>query len=152
MAGKWGLGHEGSTGLPTRQGFDFFFGYLDQHHAHNYYPSFLIRDEQRVMLDNEVPGEGEFGQGVATQKRQYSHDLIVEEALELCPTFRRPTVFPVSSVDHPSRQQRGRQSREWRYRTTVSTRTKTGPNPRRAHAAMISRMDRDIGRLDGSTE
>ena len=34
LYGKWGLGHEGSTGLPTRQGFDQFFGYLDQHHAH----------------------------------------------------------------------------------------------------------------------
>ena len=41
--GKWGLGHEGSDGIPTKQGFDSFFGYLDQHHAHNYYPSFLIR-------------------------------------------------------------------------------------------------------------
>jgi len=45
MFGKWGLGHEGSTGLPTRQGFDEFFGYLDQQHAHNYYPSFLIANE-----------------------------------------------------------------------------------------------------------
>ena len=45
LAGKWGLGHEKSSGLPTRQGFDHFFGYLDQHHAHNYYPSFLVRGE-----------------------------------------------------------------------------------------------------------
>ena len=36
LMGKWGLGHENSSGLPTRQGFDSFFGYLDQHHAHNY--------------------------------------------------------------------------------------------------------------------
>ena len=35
LIGKWGLGHEGSTGLPTNQGFDYFFGYLDQTHAHN---------------------------------------------------------------------------------------------------------------------
>ena len=56
MFGKWGLGHEGSSGLPTRQGFDAFYGYLDQHHAHNYYPSFLVRDEKRVLLANVVPG------------------------------------------------------------------------------------------------
>src|SRR2546425_9728826 len=40
LVGKWGLGAEGSPGIPTRQGFDFFFGYLDQTHAHNYYPTF----------------------------------------------------------------------------------------------------------------
>ena len=36
--------------MPTRQGFDFFYGYLDQVHAHNYYPAFLMRNEQRVPL------------------------------------------------------------------------------------------------------
>src|SRR5688500_16637036 len=41
--GKWGLGGPGSTGVPNRQGFDFFFGYLDQRQAHNYYP----RSEER---------------------------------------------------------------------------------------------------------
>ena len=41
LCGKWGLGHEGSDGLPTRQGFDLFYGYLDQHHAHNYYLGLL---------------------------------------------------------------------------------------------------------------
>jgi len=37
--GKWGLGDAGTTGAPTRQGFDEFFGYLHQVHAHSYYPS-----------------------------------------------------------------------------------------------------------------
>ena len=54
MYGKWGLGHEGSSGLPTRQGFDAFYGYLDQHHAHNYYPTFLVSNERRVKLANVV--------------------------------------------------------------------------------------------------
>ena len=58
QVGKWGLGHEGSTGLPTRQGFDFFFGYLDQHHAHLFYPTFLVKNEKRVKLRNIVPDEG----------------------------------------------------------------------------------------------
>ena len=35
LCGKWGLGHEGSSGVPTKKGFDYFYGYLDQHHAHN---------------------------------------------------------------------------------------------------------------------
>src|SRR5439155_12351515 len=81
LVGKWGLGDEGSAGVPTRQGFDSFYGYLDQRHAHNYYPTFLMRDEQRVPLRNVVPGPGEFGTGVATKKMDYSHDLMAEEAL-----------------------------------------------------------------------
>lgn len=40
----------------TRQGFQHFFGYLNQHHAHNYYPAFLIRGEKRESLKNVVPG------------------------------------------------------------------------------------------------
>ncbi len=44
LVGKWGLGEGGSTGAPTRQGFDHFFGYLNQVHAHNSYPDFLWRE------------------------------------------------------------------------------------------------------------
>ena len=50
LVGKWGLGEEGSTGVPNRKGFDYFFGYLNQHHAHNYYPDFLWRNEEKVPL------------------------------------------------------------------------------------------------------
>ena len=44
--GKWGLGNEGTDGLPTKQGFDTFYGYLHQGHAHNFYPTFLINNER----------------------------------------------------------------------------------------------------------
>jgi len=81
QVGKWGLGHEGSTGVPTRQGFDFFFGYLDQHHAHLYYPTFLVKNEQRVKLRNVVPNEGQWGQGIASVKVDYSSALMIEETL-----------------------------------------------------------------------
>ena len=81
QVGKWGLGHEGSTGLPTRQGFDFFFGYLDQHHAHLFYPTFLVKNEKRVNLRNIVPDEGQWGQGVASKKIDYSPALMNKETL-----------------------------------------------------------------------
>ena len=73
LIGKWGIGHEGSTGVPTKKGFDYFFGYLDQSHAHNYYTDFLLRNEQRVQLDNVVPNPGRWGQGVATVKKPVSY-------------------------------------------------------------------------------
>ena len=47
LIGKWGLGEPGTTGLPTRQGFDVFYGFLNQHHAHNYWPEYLWRGEKK---------------------------------------------------------------------------------------------------------
>ena len=81
VIGKWALGSEGSTSVPTKQGFDYFYGYLNQTHAHNYYPHFLIRNESQVALKNVVPNPGIHGEGVATRKIQYSHDLLTHEAL-----------------------------------------------------------------------
>jgi len=54
LVGKWGLGEIGSTGEPTRQGFDYFFGYVNQVHAHNYYPEFLWRNTEKVKLEGNV--------------------------------------------------------------------------------------------------
>ena len=54
LVGKWGLGHEGSTGVPTKQGFDEFFGYLDQHHAHNFYPTFLVVFKSSSLTKNKI--------------------------------------------------------------------------------------------------
>ena len=54
LIGKWGLGMNGTGGHPNRQGFDYFFGYLSQHHAHNYWPTFLWRNEEKVGLPNVV--------------------------------------------------------------------------------------------------
>jgi len=58
IIGKWGLGEEASTGIPTRQGFDYFYGYLSQIHAHNYYPEYLWRNEQKVAHANSLAEGG----------------------------------------------------------------------------------------------
>jgi arylsulfatase A-like enzyme len=49
LIGKWGLGNvgEAESGLPRKQGFDYFYGYLSQHHAHNHFPDYLWRNERR---------------------------------------------------------------------------------------------------------
>ena len=56
LFGKWGLGEAETTGYPTRQGFDEFFGYVNQVHAHNYYPDFLWKGEDRFPLAGNVEG------------------------------------------------------------------------------------------------
>ncbi|HJQ35081.1 MAG TPA: sulfatase-like hydrolase/transferase, partial [Pyrinomonadaceae bacterium] len=64
VIGKWGLGEPETTGVPGRQGFDYFFGYLNQNHAHNYYPDYLWLGDERVNIP----------------KGTYSHDLFTREA------------------------------------------------------------------------
>ena len=44
--GKWGAGGRGSTGVPEKHGFDVFFGYYDQVHAHSFYPPYLVRNSR----------------------------------------------------------------------------------------------------------
>gem|GEM_PF-400562 len=146
LFGKWGLGHEGSDGVPTRRGFDAFFGYLDQHHAHNYYPAFLMRGEQRVVLPNVVPGDGEFGGGVATEKREYSHDRIMREAMAFIEGHRDQPFFLYLALTIPhANNEAGNAGMEVPDLGEYAGRD--WPAPQKAHAAMISRMDADIGRM-----
>lgn len=146
MIGKWGLGHEGSTGLPTKQGFDYFFGYLDQHHAHNYYPHFLIRNGKRVKLKNVVPGAGKWGQGVATKKVEYSHDLMAEEALAFLDRnkAKRFFLYLPFTIPHANNEARNKGMEVPDYGIYQD---KDWPEAQKGHAAMITRMDRDIGRI-----
>src|SRR5512138_1767250 len=53
LIGKWGLGNEDTTGVPQKQGFDVFLGYLDQTHAHDYYPTHLWRYDDRTGFDDK---------------------------------------------------------------------------------------------------
>ena len=146
LIGKWGLGHEGSSGLPTRQGFDQFYGYLDQHHAHNYYPSFLVRNESRVALNNVVPREGKFGQGVASKKVDYSHDLITREALAFVDRHHDRPFFLYWSltIPHANNEARAKGMEVPDYGIYSD---RAWPEPQKGHAAMITRMDSDVGRL-----
>ncbi len=144
--GKWGVGEEGGTGAPTRKGFDYFFGYVDQTQAHNYYPTFLVRNDTRVPLPNVVPDEGRYGQGVASKKVVYSDDLFEPEALGFVEKNRdRPfLLYLASTLPHANDEAKddGMEipglgpyaDRDW-------------PAPEKGKAAMIARLDEDVGRL-----
>ena len=92
LIGKWGLGGPGSTGEPNRMGFDHFYGYLCQRIAHNYYPSYLWRNREKVPLENayfyphqKLPAEADPLDVKSLRRvcpgRQYAPDLMAEEAL-----------------------------------------------------------------------
>jgi len=146
LCGKWGLGKEGDTGLPTRQGFDYFFGYLDQGHAHNYYPTYLIKNEQRVPLPNVVPNEGRLGRGVASEKKVYSHDLVMKEAFDFVERSQGEPFFLYLALTIPHANNEAKE-KGMEVPSLGQYANRDWPEPEKGRAAMISYMDRDIGRL-----
>jgi len=146
LIGKWGLGEAGTTGVPNRQGFDYFFGYLNQRHAHNYYPTFLWRNEEQVKLRNVVPDEDKEGAGNSTNRLDYSHDLIAEESLKFIEqNSRSPFVLYLALTIPHANNEAGKKGMEVPDQGEFAS--KDWPEQERAKAAMITRMDRDVGRL-----
>ena len=148
LAGKWGLGHEGSLGIPTKQGFDFFFGYLDQTHAHNYWPTFLVRNEERVKLKNVVPNEGKDGQGTASERVEYSDDLIHREALSFIEKNKERPFFLYLATTLPHANNEAR-NKGMEIPDLGEFKDKEWPEPEKGRAAMIARLDRNVGEVLG---
>ena len=158
LVGKWGLGESGSTGIPNKQGFDYFFGYLNQIRAHNYYPDFLWRNEQKVELKNEVivAQEG-YSKGVgtaSTNKKAYSHDLFTSEAINFIEESADTSFFlylaytiPHANNEHWLIDEHGMEVPDYGIYSE-----KDWPEPQKGLAAMISRMDKDIGNLKEKLE
>ncbi len=146
LIGKWGLGEAGTTGVPNRQGFDYFFGYLNQRHAHNYYPTFLWRNEERIKLRNLVPDEDKEGAGNSTNRVDYTHDLMAEESLKFVEQNREEPFFLYLAFTIPHANNEAR-NKGMEVPDLGEFANKDWPEQERAKAAMIARMDRDIGRL-----
>lgn len=146
LFGKWGLGHEHSDGVPTRQGFDEFLGYLDQHHAHNYFPAYLMRGESRLPLKNVVPGDGEFGTGVASQKVEYSPDLIGNAALDFIDRQHDQPFFLyfASTLPHANNEA-GKQGMEIPELGQYAN--ENWMPSEKGKAAMIGRLDFQVGQI-----
>ncbi len=143
---QMGLRWRRLVAVPTKKGFDYFYGYLDQHHAHNYYPAYLFRNEERVPLKNVVPGSGPFGSNVATVKAEYSHDLIANEALEFINRNREHPFFlyVAFTIPHANNENRPNGMEVPDYGIYAD---RNWPATQKGHAAMISRMDADVGRI-----
>ena len=146
LIGKWGLGGPDSTGVPNRQGFDYFFGYLCQRHAHNYYPEFLFRNQERVPLKNKVPGGRLDGAGVATEKVEYSYDLMEREALQFVEQNKKGPFFLYLAVTLPHANNEGGQNGMEVPDYGIYA-DKDWPQPDKGRAAMITRLDRGVGRV-----
>jgi len=145
VVGKWGLGLENSTGAPGKKGVDEFLGFLDQTHAHSHYPEFVWRNDRRI----EIPENRNGGRAV------YAQDLFSRVALDFIRRHKdRPFFFygaftlPHAEVTVPEDslapyRDRWPEPKQFPGSKTYSPQTQ----PRAVRAAMISRLDRDIGRI-----
>jgi arylsulfatase A-like enzyme len=151
LVGKWGLGDIGDaeSGLPRKQGFDFFFGYLNQRHAHNHFPDFLWRNEERVPLPNVITPMGDEGAGYAEEGILFADDLVTDEALKFISNHQdRPFFLYWSMVIPHANNERNRALGNGAQVPDFGPyATEDWPDQDRGHAAMITRMDSYVGRL-----
>jgi arylsulfatase A-like enzyme len=141
LVGKWGLGEAKSTGVPNTKGFDSFFGYLNQVHAHNYYPDFLWKDQEKFPLAGNVVEKG-----VAVKRALYSHDLFTTEALGFVEKHKdRPFFLYLAYTIPHANNEAGKNGME--VPDDAPYTNKDWPQAQKNHAAMITRLDRDVGRL-----
>lgn len=141
--GKWSLGVAETTGSPWRKGIDEWYGYLNQGRAHFYYPEYLYHNDKKVLLKENADG----------QRRLYSADLIAEKALAFVTKNQDRPFFLYWAVTIPHAEMlvpedslkefRGR----FEEKPYIGTHYASQPEPRAAFAGMVTRMDRDIGRL-----
>jgi arylsulfatase A-like enzyme len=149
LIGKWGLGTPGDEGVPNKQGFDYFFGYLSQHHAHNHFPDFLWRNDQKVPLPNECIPVGAAGGGYATKRVKHAGDLFFEEAEAFVEKNRsQPFFLYLALVTPHANNERSKELGDGQEVPDYGPYAdKDWHSSLKGQAAMITRMDAGIGNL-----
>ncbi|MCO6491488.1 MAG: sulfatase-like hydrolase/transferase [Phaeodactylibacter sp.] len=130
MSGKWGLGEPETEGIPNKQGFDEFYGFLNQRRAHSYYPEYIWKDTTKVILEGNQDG----------QQKDYVHDLFTTFAFDFIKRHKGhpfflylPYTIPHDEYQIPDLGPYA-DSTHWTRDEQV-------------YAAMITRMDKDIGAM-----
>ncbi|MBI4891680.1 MAG: arylsulfatase [Acidobacteria bacterium] len=127
--GKWGLGDAGSDGVPSKHGFDEFFGYLHQVHAHSYYPEFLWDNERKFPLPGNANGA----------RTQYSADLIFERSLDFVKRHKDRPFFLYSTGTLPHGK--------FEVPSLAPYENEPWTEAQKTYAAMVTRADSYTGRL-----
>ena len=127
--GKWGLGNPGTTGVAEKQGFDVFFGYYDQKHAHDYYTDYLVRNSVDVPYQQSGKHTWE----------DYSHTRIADETLKFIEDNKDRPFFCYAAWTPPHD--------EWVIPDNTPFSKEPWPVEIKNYAAMVSLIDKDVGRL-----
>jgi arylsulfatase A len=165
--GKWGLGHFGTEGAPNQQGFDLFFGYNCQAHAHSYYPAYLWRNDEKVMLDNNppIPGHASLPENAdpddpasydAFKGNDYAPERMLKESLQFIRDNREkpfflylPSTIPHVALHVPDEELKPYLG-QWEETPFVPAEGygyTPHQTPKAAYAAMVSHLDRDVGEI-----
>ena len=142
--GKWGLGKEGSTGTPNKKGFDFFYGVLTHMQAHNYYPDFVYRNEERESTGNVLER-----MNVSKVKTEYFPDLMTAEAfkyIDRAAGGKEPFfLYLPYTLPHVNNEQDPEHQNEIPSLGMYADKPWTHAN--KGHAAMITYLDSVVGQL-----
>ncbi len=151
LIGKWGLGDVGDaeSGLPRRQGFNEFFGFLNQRHAHNHFPDFLWSNEEKVSLPNKITPVGDDGAGYATEAVVFADDLFAHKAVEFVRRNKATPFFLYWSmiIPHANNERAGALNNGAHVPDFGPYANKDWPEPDKGQAAMITRLDGYVGRM-----
>ena len=144
MIGKWGLGEPGTSGVPNKQGFDYWFGFLNQHKAHKFYPEYVWRNDRIVYFDENETG----------QRETYIQDVFIEETLEFIRTNKDEPFFLYLPSTLPHTELAARPEIEAQYRgkfEVIPWPAELGrpevPDAKATFAAMVTTLDYDVGRI-----
>ncbi|MCA1901921.1 MAG: arylsulfatase [Candidatus Hydrogenedens sp.] len=146
LIGKWGLGEAETSGIPVLQGFDEFYGYLNQVHAHNYYPDFLWRGTEKVKIEGNVLSDTP---GVCAKCEQYSHDLFTQEAINFI-TKNKDTSFFLYlafTIPHANNELGNVTGNGMEVPNDEPYSDRPWPQQQKNHAGMITRLDDSVGKI-----
>lgn len=154
--GKWGIGHPPPPNDPKNNGFDYFFGVLSMWHAHNYYPEFIYKNGNKYPLNNidkHVKKHYKAGQelltGYATKRVDYTSDLYAKDALNWIEKQKQPFFLFLSlTTPHSNNEAMELGAKDGMEVPDYGIyKNKNWPSAEKGKAAMITRMDSDIGAL-----
>ena len=151
LVGKWGLGNEHTTGMPGNKGFDEFVGFLDQTHAHDYYTDHLWRYDRATGRDQAQT----FYENLDGKRQLYMPDLFATAATNFV-RIHRPDPFNhfqpfflylADTIPHANNEAGKRTGNGMQVPTDEPYSDEPWPQTEKNKAAMITRLDRDVGRL-----
>lgn len=155
--GKWALGHvetpseADNPGHPNHNGFDFWFGYLNQSRAHNFYPTHLFENMRPVPLPGNVllTGDERARGNVSQQRETYSHDEMTEAALGFIrENSEQPFLLHVHwTIPHANNEGGRVLGNGMEVPDHGPYADEDWPEPEKGFAAMMTRMDGDVGRM-----
>jgi len=148
--GKWSLGNPGSWGIPNYQGFDYWYGHLNQDQAHFYYPDYLWENDKVVLLQKVVIKDdvGKLQGNRGGKNVWYTHDLFTEKAVSFIEQNREDQFFLYLAYTIPHFSDYPNNTPEhYIVPSDEPYSDKDWPQIAKNYAAMITRMDRDVGRI-----